>query len=505
MASDSVLKVVNRGGTPIGGLLPGWPLLPNVTTPVKVSARLIDDYSPAQLGFGQIPPPPENQAGLPHRELLYLWYDRMPEIRGAIAGMVDDIFGGGYTLQGSDARVKKVKKFCNGNRFDAKMHAVARDYLITGDGYLGKSAVNEAQVIDAIQNVYKRHMMKAASFDDIQYHMCMAKAANPDLYSTKVLFPIKSRSVRIDYTMTGEVVSYVQQTRFSSTSVISNGDINTVSPYSTAGATPGMIRFKPEEVIHFAYEPVGDDVYGTSWLLPAIWDITSMWYAKNYGGKFFENDATPSRLWNLPDEVPGSDNYNNFCTELQKHKRSPNRNLVTTGNLTSEPITTANKDLAFGDFIDRYMKHILMSGGMSSKYFHLFGGKGENNEMREPYFKKINVIQGELEETLNAELFEDFDVEFEFEHVYKRDESREADIVNKLVGRPVMTINEGRTYLGYDPTDNPADNEIAEVLAPSNGGNNATKTPKSENQTADARRSQSAENPSSQGRPKSKY
>jgi len=75
-------------------------------------------------------------------------------------------------------------------------------------------------------------------------------------------------------------------------------------------------------------------------------------------------------------------------------------------------------------------------------------------ESTEGYYKKINRLQAEIEETLNNELWWRFgDVEMRFPRSYKRDESREADIVSRLVGRPVWTPNEGRKYLGNKPIE----------------------------------------------------
>ena len=53
-----------------------------------------------------------------------------------------------------------------------------------------------------------------------------------------------------------------------------------------------------------------------------------------------------------------------------------------------------------------------------------------------------------------------------FPRVYKRDESREADIVTKLVGKPILTQNEGREYIGKKPIDNPDLDEIPEKTNP---------------------------------------
>jgi len=112
-------------------------------------------------------------------------------------------------------------------------------------------------------------------------------------------------------------------------------------------------------------------------------------------------------------------------------------------------------------------------------------------ESNEGYYKKINLMQSIIEEVLNPQLFSTFgDVKFVFRRAYKRDESREADIVAKLVGRPVMTINEARVLLGKLPIDKAEYDEIPKTAVGGGIGFNPTgfnrqKEPKSQSETED--------------------
>jgi hypothetical protein len=107
-----------------------------------------------------------------------------------------------------------------------------------------------------------------------------------------------------------------------------------------------------------------------------------------------------------------------------------------------------------------------------------------NVDSTEGYYKNINRIQLELEETLNNELFWRFgNVELHFPRIYKRDETREADIVNRLVGKPVWTVNEGREYLGKLPLEEDGVDELVPNFSQQNpmgnqqGRDQATKLP----------------------------
>jgi hypothetical protein len=124
--------------------------------------------------------------------------------------------------------------------------------------------------------------------------------------------------------------------------------------------------------------------------------------------------------------------------------------MVITGAVEIHKLNGLNKDLEFSEFIDKRTQSILMSVGITARYSHLFSGRLEASANLEGYYKLINSIQKDWEEVLNRQLFSSFGVEFNFKRVYKRDDSREADIATKLVNN-LITRDEGRAYLGYKP------------------------------------------------------
>jgi hypothetical protein len=199
----------------------------------------------------------------------------------------------------------------------------------------------------------------------------------------------------------------------------------------------------------------------------------------------------------MKNESPESTNYKNFIEQLKLHRRNPHRNMVITGEIDIKPVSPNNKDLEFGTFMDKYLQRILMAWGCTARFSHLFTGRLEMPANLESYYKLINSMQSDLEEQLNDELFSHFDVEFAFNRVYKRDESREADIVTKLVGRPVMTLDEGREYLGYKPL--PSGEVIAENVPWAVQSANRSMN---DVQAGDARTEQSTETPTGPYKPK---
>lgn len=309
-------------------------LMASSTKKVPVSARIIDSYVP----MGSDEPQPRPAMNMVMRDSLYDWYWKMPELRAIISGMVADVFGEGYGLDGDKARQAKTNRFLRQNCFNRYGKSVLRDALISGDGYLGKASLTESQVLEAMDAIYTDVFHKSA--DAPTKHSLLQKIMNvkPDIYSPKVLFPLMSRSIYINYDIHGKITGYTQRPRNSSTaftvSPTGQGNIDVPSSYAygTMGSSYG-IQFLPEEVIHFPYEPVGDQIYGNSPMQTAVYDIASLWYAKTYGGLFFQNDATPSYIFNLPDDSPDSQNYKKFVDAIKEHRQNPHRNMVITGNV----------------------------------------------------------------------------------------------------------------------------------------------------------------------------
>jgi hypothetical protein len=60
-------------------------------------------------------------------------------------------------------------------------------------------------------------------------------------------------------------------------------------------------------------------------------------------------------------------------------------------------------------------------------------------------------MQKQIENTLNKELFDAFNVEFKFKRAYKIDEMREAQIVQILTQVGAITTEEARDMMGLDP------------------------------------------------------
>jgi len=380
---------------------------------------------------------------------FYSWLKLSPELMGIISAVVDDLMGEQLEWKGSQSAIAQAQAFCKRNHFRKKLYSGLQDMVLIGDGYLGVRILTTNNAKAMISDMKRdAGIHETAWRTDLLIEKLRQKS--PQVFYPRELFVLKATTIKIDYDEHGIVRSYIQK-------------------------VPGnskKVKFDPDEVIHLSMNNLGHDVYGNSPNNSCLNEIAILWYAKDYAGMFFQNDGTPDFIHVLPDENPQSANYKKFVKIIREHKKAKNKHksMVFTGNVESKQLNQFNKDLEFPNLIDVFSQRMLMAWNMPpTRLSQIKGNYRANIESNEGYYKKINRLQLELEETLNNELFWRFgNVEIRFPRVYKRDETREADIVNRLVGKPVWSVNEGRVYLGKLPKDDPALDEVAPTFEQKN-------------------------------------
>ena len=412
-------------------------------TLVHVSAALVDNYSPNSEG--------QNKPTKISQESFYVWLGKMPEVAGIIGALCNDIMGDGFEFRGSKAGVSAANDFVKRNHFNKKFYSTLQDFVLIGDSYLG---------VRVIQENYINKVLKGSSYiDDLQKSFDLEKSdiisklkiRSPDLFYPREIFPLKAPTIFPDYDEHGVITKYVQKV---------NGNSKKVS-------------FSPDEVIHFSLNNIGNDVFGVSPFSSCLNDVATLWYAKDYAGTFFQNDASPDKIYILKDTAPGSEEYEKFEKQIKAFKKSENKHksMIMTGDVDVKNVNEFNKDMEFSTLLDKFTQRLRIAWNMPASRMDESSNRSTNRDAVAGYYKNINRIQSEIEETLNSELWSRFgDVEMVFKKAYKRDESIEADIVAKLVGKPVLSIDEGREYLGYKASEEPGADTVAEDFTGNPGG-----------------------------------
>ncbi len=373
-------------------------------------------------------------------ETLYNVIKASPEVTACLLAILEDIMADGWrfsALSGdkrkSEKDIKDAKEFETRAKYFKALTDATFDYLATGNGYILKLSIDESKlktIITAMTRSVHRKMKVKFSKDKI------FELVKQDLRTDrpKSLQVLKSSTVKINYDETGDIASYEQK----------------------VGSKTRVYDVK--DIIHLKALSIGGQPYGFTALEPLLSDIAVLIFAKDYAGRYFENDGTPTFLINMPKESPNGRNYKNLKKELKelKKKKQKYRTLITTGEIKIDQISKFTKDLEFSKLIAHWTQIVIMCLGVPAGRIHFtldkkVGDVSATGKEDSGYSKKISFTQKAFEEVLNADLWSHFGVKKTFKRGYKIDEMREAEITRILSEVGAITIEEARERIGMDP------------------------------------------------------
>jgi len=364
-------------------------------------------------------------------ETLYRVVKGSPEVMACIQAIVEDIMADGWKFYGTDdKKIEEANKFSKEVGFYKILTNAVWETILTGNSYLLKLSVNESEIKEIITEMSKE-MLKEYKAKKLTKTK-VAELVKQKTEKPKDIQLLKSSTMTINYDETGVISSYQQR-------------------------VGGNTRvYLPEDIIHISLVNVGGEPYGFSPLEPLLSDIATLIYAKEYAGKYFENDGAPAFIFNMPNENPESPNYKNFLAQLQKLKKTRDKfkSIVTTGEINSQQIIKFNKDLEYEKLIKHFTNIVLSALGVPAKRINMIFEKDTasgNARDFEGYYKRINFLQRIIADKLNSELWTYFDAEMRFNEAYKLDEMREAQIAQIASQAGFMTIEEIRDRFGLNP------------------------------------------------------
>jgi len=369
-------------------------------------------------------------------ETLYKVVKASPEVSASIFAQIEDLMGDDWRFNPYSDNDKKGKgQRKQANIFSAKVDFYKKltdalwDYCITGNGYILKLSV-DSDAIKSILEVMSNSLRKKFNVKINKGEI--VKIINQETAKPKDLQVLKSSSVKINFDKTGQISSYEQEVK-------------------------GEKRiYKPKDIIHL--RSIGHP-YGVSQLEPLLSDIGTLIFAKEFAGKYFENDGIPYFLFKMPEENPDGRNYKLLKRELRELKKKDEkyRSMVLTGQVEVDQVNKFNKDMEFAKLIEHFTMKVFMGLGVPPHRVHYMSSTGKDpaaqvvGKVETGYYKKISFIQKGIENTLNKELWSIFDVAMQFKRSYKIDEMREAEIIRILSEIGAITIEEAREKIGMDP------------------------------------------------------
>jgi len=363
---------------------------------------------------------------------LYEIVKTSPEVMGCLQAIVEDIMADGWKYIGSKSAIKKTEAFEINSQFYKVLANAIFDLLITGNAYILKLSVSEENLKSLAVNLTKQVIRalkpKGRLRKENVYELIKQNFTIP-----KDLQVLKSATVKINFDETGKIVSYEQNVH-------------------------GKQRiYRPEDIIHLSLINVGGSPYGFSGLEPLLSDLGTLLFAKEFAGRYFENDGIPYFVFKMPEATPDDRNVKKLESELRELNKKENKykSLVVTGNVDIEQVNKFNKEMEFRQLIQHFTQLVLIALGVPAHRVNLtidvrqIGGAV--NRAYEGYYKKISFIQKILENALNKNLFQAFHVTMKFNRAYKIDEMREAQIVQILTQIGAITIEEARKLMGLEP------------------------------------------------------
>ncbi len=365
---------------------------------------------------------------------LYSVIKKSPEVVASINALVEDVLSDGWKFEGSKAPIKDAEEFIKETRFFKIMVNALFDLFTTGNAYILKLAVKEENIKRALEKISQQEVMEKFGFSrkDVKEKIFF-ELKKRGITKPKDLQLLKSGTTTIEYDKHGRVEKYKQE--------VGNE----------------RIFFDPQDVIHLSLTNIGGAVYGFTPLETLLSDIGTLIFAKEYAGKYFENDGVPNFLINMPEAMGEEDrNFQVLKQQMKELKKKENkwRTLITTGVTNIEQIKPFDQDMQYNELIRHFTKIVFMCLGVPAHRVNFIDEDiKQSNQLRayEGYFKKINFLQKILEESLNAELFDNFGkIKFVFNRSYKIDELREANIISILADRQLITEEEARKMMGME-------------------------------------------------------
>jgi len=363
-------------------------------------------------------------------ETLYRTARASPEISACAVAIVEDVMADGWRWVGSKDAKKKAERFQLTSNFYKILTNALLELIFTGDAYILKLAVDE----DKIKSLCSKLTEKLAKVLNVKFNkQTVYELIEQDVKIPKDLQLLKASTITINFDETGKINSYEQKVQ-------------------------GKTRiYKTKDIIHLSLFNIGGQPYGFTPLETAMSDMATLIFAKEFAGKYFENDGIPYFIFHMPDATPDDRNYKNLVQELKNLKKEANkyRSMVITGNVTSEQVNKFNKDMEFAKLIMHFTQIVLMFMGVPAHRVNLTIDVrqvgGAVNRAYEGYYKKLSFMQKNLENSFNLELWDPFHIEMKFNRVYKIDEMREAQVIQILTQAGLVTVEEAREMIGLEP------------------------------------------------------
>ena len=251
---------------------------------------------------------------------------------------------------------------------------------------------------------------------------------------------IDPRTVAIVADEHGRIIQYIQR-------------INGMDP----------VTFDPGDIIHIKYgvDPM-NELMGYAPMEPIIWEAYTDIEAQKSNYSFFENDAQPSVVYILDDNVAVEDEKDLLADIKSKFTGGKNKHkaAIMSGVKEIKTIGTSHKDMEFLQQRRFSTEKICASYGVPKFMLGYTESVNNNNgvELNKHFITKtIRPIEALIEQTFNralGNLFEGFKdlVELRFKEQSIDSETELEKRAIEMARNGLMSIKEAKQFLGHDIT-----------------------------------------------------
>jgi len=337
---------------------------------------------------------------------LWAYWRDSPEAIACVNVLVEDIMSCGWEIKGALRQIKRAEKYLIENDARNQIRSMLYDAFVTGNGYIyKKTPINENELksrLERLLNAFEVKSTKSVAEELISEW----KQEHEDILTDRKFRYLSSSTIRIDYDVHGDVHQYVQivgsQWRW----------------------------FTADDIIHFKLYDIDGQVYGYTPLQSILREVDTLANVKDLAKYYFEKGGVPNFMFNFPNETPNSATMQAVSKTLQEFAQLPNKykSLILSGECVATPLNPLNKDMEYRD-LARYMTQVIVNvfGVPASRLPGLLLDSGmKGNVSSEGYYRKIEHWQATIENLMNSQLMEGFNVVVKFKRTFREDDIRES-------------------------------------------------------------------------------
>ena len=227
-------------------------------------------------------------------------------------------------------------------------------------------------------------------------------------------------------------------------------------------------QFKPEQMVYFRYYSPDDDLGpGVPPLQVALQAADLARNANAWASQFFSHGAIPAVILHTEQMIPDSEleRVRGAWNRLTQGVERAWRTLVLRQGLKPEVIGQPVKDLAMTELYESMRSQIAVAFGVPQTMLSDAANYATAKEHRLSFYQDTIIPRAkQIESDINDQMMDALGLEFVFHYneieAIQKDEAEKADYVRLLVEAKIITKDEAREMLGYEPIGPEQEDEL---------------------------------------------